>query len=67
VRLDWLKSEMLLEVSELLEYQRIERFLRLTENVYPDLVNAFFTSLKVKEDSLKSRVKGVTMKITPSI
>ena len=58
---------MLLEVSELLEYQRIERFLRLTENVYPDLVNAFFTSLKVKEDSLKSRVKGVTMKITPSI
>jgi len=58
---------MLLEVSELMEYQGLEWFLGLTGNVFPDLVKVFFTNLKVKEDKSESRVKEVTMKITPSI
>jgi len=33
----------------------------------PNLVKLFFTNLKVKEDRLETTVKGVTMKITPSI
>ena len=63
VRLDWLKSEKLLEVSELLEQQGLERFLRLAGNIYPDFVKVFFMNLKVKEERLESRVKAVTMKI----
>jgi len=51
----------------LLEQQGLEKFLELTGNVYPDLVKVFFTHLKVKEDRLETKVKGVTMKITPSI
>jgi len=67
IKLYWLKFEMLVEVSEKLEFQELERFLGLSGNIYPDLVKVFFTNLKVKEDNIESRVKGFTMKITPSI
>jgi len=67
VSLDWLKSEELLEVAEMLEFQQLEKFLGLFDNVYPDLVKVFFANLKVKEDRFESRVKGVTMKITHSV
>jgi len=46
VRLDWLKSEMLLEVSELLEFQGLERFLGLTGNVFPDFGESVFHQSK---------------------
>jgi len=51
----------------MLKFQELKKFLGLSSNIYPNLVNVIFTNLKVKEDRLESRVKGVTMKITPSI
>jgi len=33
----------------------------LTGNIYPDLVKVFFTNLKVHDDKIESRVKGVRM------
>jgi len=39
----------------------LEKLLGLTGNVYPDLVKVFFTNLKVHEDKLESRVKGIRM------
>jgi len=73
LRVEWLKTEQPIEVSQMLELQGLEKFLGLIGNIYPDLVKVFFTNLKVKEDRLlpqrssRIRVKGVTMKITPSI
>jgi len=67
VSLDWLKSEELLDVAESLEFQGLEKSLRLTGNIYPDLTKVFFTNLKVKRDRFESRVKGVIMDITPKV
>jgi len=64
VSLDWTKSqELLLEVSQMLEFQELEKFLGLAGNIFSDLVKVFFTNLKVKEDRIESRVKRVTMKM----
>jgi len=67
VSLDWLKSEELLDVAESLEFQGLEKFFRLTGNIYPDLTKVFFTNLKVKGDRFESRVKGVIMDITHEV
>jgi len=64
IRLDWLKEQQLLDVCELLEHQGIDKFLGLTRNVYTNLVKVFFTNLKMHEDKLESRVKGIRMLVS---
>jgi len=59
VRLEWLEEQQLHGVCELLEFQGLKRFLGLTGNVYPDLAKVFFTNLKVKDEKMESRVKGM--------
>jgi len=47
----------------MVKLQELEKFLELIGNIYLELVKVFFTNLKVKEDRLETRVKGVTVKI----
>jgi len=51
-------------VRNLFKEQRFKRFIELTRNIYPDLVNVFYTNLKFDGDSLISHVKGVEIVIT---
>ena len=39
--LEWLKEERLNEVRDMLKFQKLDRFLKLTGNTYPDLVKVF--------------------------
>jgi len=54
-------------VRSLLKEQRLKCFLKLTENIYPDLVKVFYTNLQFNGDSLVSHVKGVDMVITNDV
>ena len=51
-------------MRNLFKEQRFKRFIELTRNIYPDLVNVFYTNLKFDGDSLISHVKGVEIVIT---
>jgi len=59
LRMLWLKEEKLDEVREALKFQRLEKFVRLSGNVYPDLVKVFLTNMWYDEDTIYSQVKGV--------
>ena len=59
LRMLWLKEEKLDEVREALEFQRLEKFVRLFGNIYPDLVKVFLTNMWYDEDIIYSQVKGV--------
>ena len=54
-------------MRSLLKEQRLKCFLKLTENIYPDLVKVFYTNLQFNGDSLVSHVKGVDMVITNDV
>jgi len=41
----WLKEEKLDEVREILKFQKLEKFVRLSGNVYPDLVKVFVINM----------------------
>ena len=43
--LEWLKEEKLDEVRDMLKFQKLDRFLKLTGNTYPDLVKVFLTNM----------------------
>jgi len=64
VRLEWLEEQQLHGVCELLEFQGLKRFLGLTGNIYLDLTKVFFTNLKVKDEKIESRVKGMRMLVS---
>jgi len=68
LRMDWLEEEKLDEVRELLKHQKLERFLNLSRNLYPDLVKVFFTNLWFDDDDVMySQVKGVDMAINDEV
>ena len=43
--LDWLKEEKLGEVRNMLKFQKLDQFLKLTGNTYPYLVKVFLTNM----------------------
>jgi len=43
--LDWLKEEKLGEVRNMLKFQKLNQFLKLTGNTYPYLVKVFLTNM----------------------
>jgi len=43
--LEWLKEEKLDEVHNMLKFQKLDKFLKLTGNTYPDLVKVFLTNM----------------------
>jgi len=63
----WLRKENLTEAKPLLKHQKLESFLEMTGNVYPDLVKVFYSNLIQDGKNLVSHVKGVKLKITREI
>jgi len=62
-----MKQQNLNTVRSLLKEQTLNRFLELSGNIYPDLMNVFYTNLQFNGDSLISHVKGVEMVITNEV
>jgi len=62
-----MKQQNLTMVRSLLKQQRLKRFLELSGNIYPDLVNVFYTNLQFNGDTLNSHVKGVNIVITNNV
>jgi len=67
VSFDWLKSQKLDNVRELLKDQLLRRFLEMKGNIYPDLILVFYTNLKFEGNNLVSHVKGVDMEINHDV
>jgi len=51
-------------VVNVLKEQKLKTFLEKSGNIYPDLVNVFYTNLHIDGENLSSHVKGVDMEIT---
>jgi len=67
LRLEWLKEEKLDEVRDLLKHQKLEKFLKMSGNTYPDLVKVFLTNMWYDDDTIYSQVKGVAMAINDEV
>jgi len=65
--LEWLKEEKLDEVCDMLKFQKLDRFLKLTGNTYPDLVKVFLTNMWHDEENLYSQVKGIDIAINEEV
>jgi len=62
-----LKEEKLDEVRDMLKFQKLDRFLKLTGNTYPDLVRVFLTNMWYDEENLYSQVKGTHIAINEEV
>jgi len=67
LRMLWLKKEKLDEVREALKFQRLEKFARLSGNIYPALVEVFLTNMWYDENTIYSQVKGVDICINDEV
>jgi len=65
--LECLKEEKLNEVRDMLKFQKLDRFLKLTGNTYPDLVKVFLTNMWHDEENLYSQVKGIDIAINEEV
>jgi len=63
----WLRSENLTEAKTFRKHQKLKHFLKMTRNVYPDLVKVFYSNLVQYGKNLVSYVKGLKLKITREI
>jgi len=52
--MEWLKEENLDEVRDIPKFQKLERFLKMSVNIYPDLVKVFLTNM-LYDDETKQR------------
>jgi len=48
-------------------FQKVERFVKLSGNIYPDLVKVFLTNMWIDDGVIYSQVKGVGMAITDKV
>jgi len=67
LRMEFLKNENLNQVVDLLKFQKLERFVKLSGNIYPDLVKVFLTNMWIDDGVIYSQVKGVDMAITDEV
>jgi len=67
LRMVRLKEEKLDEVREVLKFQRLEKFVRLSGNVYPNLVKVFLTNMWYDEDTIYTQVKEVDICINDEV
>jgi len=51
----------------MLKFQKLDRFLKLTGNTYPDLVKVFLTNMWYDEENLYSQVKGIDITINEEV
>jgi len=66
LRMEFLRNENLNQV-DILKFQKIERFVKLSGNIYPDLVKVFLTNMWIDDGVIYSQVKGVDMAITDEV
>ena len=55
------------EVRDILKHQKLDRFLKLDGNLYPDSVKFLFTNLSFDGDGMYYHVKGVDMTINDEV
>jgi len=67
LRMEFLKNENLNQVADLLKFQKLERFVKLSGNIYLDLVKVFLTNMWIDNGVIYSQVKGVDMAITDEV
>jgi len=67
LRMEFLRNENLNQVVDLLKFQRLEGFVKLSGNIYPDLVKVFLTNMWIDDGVIYSQVKGVDMAITDEV
>jgi len=65
--LEWLKEEKLDEVRDMLKFQKLDRFWKLTGNTYPYLVKVFLTNMWYDEKNMYSQVKGIDIAINEEV
>ena len=65
--LDWLKEEKLVKVRSMLKFQKLDQFLNLTGNTYPDLVKVFLTNMWYDDECVYSQVKGIDFAINEEV
>jgi len=65
--MEWLNEEKLDEVRDMLKHQKLEKFLKLCGNTYPDLVKVFLTNMWFDDDVMYSKFKGVDMAINDEV
>jgi len=65
--LDWLKEEKLVEVRSMLKFQKLDQFLNLTRNTYPDLVKVFLSNMWYDDECVYSQVKGIDFAINEEV
>jgi len=62
-----MKEQKLIKVRSLLKEQMVKRFLKMSRNIYPDLVKVFYTNFHIIGDKICSHVKGVVVEITQEV
>jgi len=67
LRMEFLRNENLNQVADLLKFQKLEKFVKFTVNIYPDLVKVFLTNMWIDEGVIYSQVKGVDIAITNEV
>jgi len=67
LRMEFLRNENLNQVVDILKFQKLERFVKLSGNIYPDLVKVFLTNLWIDDGVIYSQVKRVDMAITDEV
>ena len=67
LRMKFLRNENLNQVVDLLKFQRLEHFVKLSVNIYPDLVKVFLINMWIDDGVIYSQVKGVDMAITDEV
>jgi len=65
--LDWLKEEKLDKVRDMLNFQNLDRFMKLSGNTYPGLLKVFLTNIWYDEENIYSQVKRIDMAINEDL
>ena len=54
LRMEFLRNKNLNQVVDILKFQKLERFVKLSGNIYPDLVKVFLTNLWIDDGVIYS-------------
>jgi len=65
--LNWLKEKKLGEERSTLKFQKLDKFLNLTGNTYPDLVKVLLTNMWYDDECVYSQVKGIDFAINEDV
>jgi len=67
LRMEFLRNENLNQVEDILKFQKLEHFVKLSGNIYLDLVKVFLTNMWIDDGVIYSQVKGVDMAISNEV